>query len=175
MKCILSFDDGPNSSYTAQLLDILGQYDAKAMFFVIGKHAMQHPELIKRIYAEGHTLGNHTYSHQRLVTLSTEELEKEIISTQTIMREIIHEAPRIFRPPYGEYDTRTQEICAKAGLEIMIWNIDGKDWETDDSNTIARRVIETARPGSIILLHELPQTVVALPNILESLHAKNLV
>ncbi len=169
MKCVLTFDDGPNILYTPKILDILKEYSVKAIFFLTGQNAEKYPELVQRIDAEGHQVGNHTYSHPRLISLSDEEVKTEITRTQIILEDIIHKKPLLFRPPYGEYDTRVQAACDAENLELMIWNVDAKDWKESDAEVITETVIQHAASGSIILFHDLPQTIEALPAIIQKL------
>lgn len=174
MKCSITFDDGPTVPETDNILDILKEHSVLATFFLIGERVAQYPHIVRRIYTEGHHIGNHTYSHQSLLGLSNEAMEQEIVHTQQEIMHITSEEPKLFRAPYGEYDDRTKHLCEMHGLQIVLWDVDSKDWKSSSDN-IVHTVLDRAGKGSIILLHTIPQTVQALPRILEGLRGKELI
>lgn len=99
----LTFDDGPHYKYTAEILDILDEYGAKATFFVVGELAERYPELILRELAEGHEIGNHTWSHPKMKKLTVDSLKQEILKTEELLNEIADYRPKLFRPPEGAF------------------------------------------------------------------------
>ncbi len=101
MKVAFTFDDGPDDKYTPQILDILKAYGVKATFFITGQHAEAHPDIVKRMVSEGHTVGNHSYSHPLLTKLKMASFETQIMSTQSILEKLTGQAPTLFRPPYA--------------------------------------------------------------------------
>lgn len=173
----LTFDDGPLPRYTRQVLDVLERYEVKATFFCVGLHAAGHADDIARISAQGHALGNHTWSHPFLPELSYPQLTEQIERTQeTIAAASGGAAPTLFRPPYG---SRTPEVMGWLGetvSTIVLWDVDASDWALPGADKIARIVLDQAQPGSIILLHDgggdRSQTVAALPAIIEGLQER---
>lgn len=149
----LTFDDGPSKRYTRSILDALKEYNASATFFVLGSNAERAPDLLQRMVMEGNEIGNHTYSHKQLTTLSKEHIEEEIIATQESIYGITHTYPKLIRPPYGSKNDNVLE-CAN-GKRIVTWTLDTRDWQHKDSNTIVRNVCDTVKNGDIILMHDL--------------------
>ncbi len=168
----LTIDDGPGA-YTEQLLDILKTYKVHAIFFLIGKNTVAYPQTVKRLQTEGHTIGNHSYTHSNLASLSEAAINDELVKTQSALRSITGLTPDLFRPPYGSLSTSVYNTTAKNGLNIMMWSIDPRDWSQPGVSVIVQRVVSAAAPGANILLHSNhKQTVDALPSIIESLKAK---
>ncbi|MBV9464384.1 MAG: polysaccharide deacetylase family protein [Verrucomicrobiae bacterium] len=170
----LTFDDGPNRTYTPRILDILKQYNVKATFFVIGDEVRQHPEVLKRIVAEGHEIGNHTYHHPQLSKLSPERVRAEIQDTQDEIEKVLGFRPRIMRPPYGAYAQRDWPIFDELGVNVVIWSVDTMDWKRK-GDYIVHTVERDTRAGSIILCHDRKaETVRVLPQILDDILARGL-
>lgn len=172
----LTFDDGPGAA-TPVILDILKASEVRATFFLCGKNVEQFPELARRIAAEGHEIGNHTYSHPHLFWKSPGRIAWEIQRAQVVIEQATGCRPALFRPPYGVRWFGLSAILASHGLKPVMWSVSGVDWKRPASQ-IVRRVTEKARPGSIILLHDgLPQnepgdrmrTAEALPEILRNI------
>ena len=151
----LTFDDGPDPQYTPQLLDLLKQHEAKAVFFVLGKKAQAHPELIRRIQQEGHRLGNHTYHHVNTWFITPWRLRAEVQETNHILEEITGEKVRYFRPPWGRLNSWSFPITRRLGMETILWSLVAKDWRQGDqqANIVARLTSGMAN-GSIVLLHD---------------------
>jgi peptidoglycan-N-acetylglucosamine deacetylase len=170
----LTFDDGPLPPYTGQILDILESYGACATFFCVGLNASAHTGETARMRAQGHALGNHTWSHPFLPELSRPQLIEQIDRTrQTIAEATGGRGPALFRPPYG---SRTPEVVSwLAGIEstIVLWDVEAADWALPGADAIAEIVLGQARAGSVVLLHDgggdRSQTVAALPAIIEGL------
>ncbi len=150
-KIAITFDDGPKEGSTGRLLDGLKERDVKATFFLIGKYAEDNPELVKRIYDEGHTIGNHTYSHVDITRLSDEEAAEELHKTDEVVYEITGEHIRYVRPPFGIWQ-KDLELDMEV-LPIM-WSIDPLDWTTENVDEIVNKVVTDAEENGIILLHD---------------------
>jgi len=123
----LTFDDGPHPQHTPRLLDVLREVKVPATFFVIGKHAERYPEIVRRIAAEGHVIGHHTYSHTRASEMKNSELLQEVRRTDRVLSEITGKGSRLFRPPWGKL--RAGQFCRlwSAGYGVMLWSADPKD------------------------------------------------
>jgi peptidoglycan/xylan/chitin deacetylase (PgdA/CDA1 family) len=152
-RVTLTFDDGPVAPYTEQILDILRERKIAASFFVCGKNVERYPEIIRRICAEGHTLGNHTYTHPFLYFRSRANMAAEIDRTQKAIEKITGFAPKLFRPPYGARWVGLYRVLTDRGMTMVQWSDDGCDWKYG-SDAIVRATLKGLRPGSIILLHD---------------------
>ena len=172
VSCIaLTFDDGP-SQYTSQLLDVLGAANVHATFFVVGREIAAHTDEIAREAAQGNEIGNHTWSHADLTKLSAEAASAELTRTADAVQAITGVRPTLVRPPYGAYDQAVDQLVG--GPEIL-WNVDPRDWEDPDTAAVTQRVIDAAKPGAIVIMHDVRgTTVAAIPAILEGLLAKGL-
>ena len=151
-RVALTFDDGPSRS-TEKILDLLGERQIKATFFVCGRNAERHPEIVRRLAAEGHTLGNHTYSHPFAYLLGRRRLAEEIDRTQEVIERLTGQRPKVFRPPYGARWFGMFPVLRERGLKVVQWSDTGYDWK-DDEAAIARATLEKLQPGSVILLHD---------------------
>ena len=175
-KCIaLTFDDGPHPRYTPKILELLEKYHIKATFFMIGSNARLYPELAKAVFAAGHEIGSHTYSHPHMLGLSCESLLAEIKSTEDIFLELGLPTPSLFRPPEGY---RTKEQCAllsDEGYRVVVWSLDTHDWKSTPSSEIVRYVTNHIEGGDIILFHDYISgqntTITALEQIIPRLLA----
>ncbi len=176
----LTFDDGPNLVYTPAILDILKEKEVPATFFMVGRHVEQHPEIAKRIVAEGHEVGSHTYSHANLLGASGIKVMQEIIRGQTAIEEVTGERPKYFRPPRGLYSIETLEVIENEELSLILWSVSSQDWLGGRWRDIVRNVIKGVEPGAILLFHdsgdfitaqggERMNTVKALPVIIDTL------
>ncbi|MER0481141.1 polysaccharide deacetylase family protein [Streptomyces sp. Edi2] len=170
-KCVaLTFDAGP-SEHTNRLLDILKKEKVHATFFMLGQnHVDKRPAEVKRIDAEGHELANHTWSHQILTDIKPEEATRELSRVQDAVRKITGKAPKLMRPPQGRTDEDVSEISKRLGLAQVLWSVTAKDYQTNDSALITKRVLEQTERDGIILLHDIYKgTVPAVPGILKEL------
>lgn len=171
----LTFDDGPTSIGVDIALDALGKRGIQATFFLIGKDVSQRPDLAARIVKAGHELGNHSFSHVPMVGRSRQFYDQEISETNRLLRSAGGRS-NLFRPPYGQKRFGLPLALRRHSLTMVLWDID--DWPATDPQTLAADVVDSARPGSIILLHvmnpENEATRQALPHILDGLQAKGL-
>lgn len=154
MKIALTFDDGPDSRYTGEILDILEEYGIKATFFVIGKNCEAAPELLQREIAEGHEIGNHTYSHPHLYGIGAQKLKDELIKTEKVLESLGADHPRLFRPPEGVYSGTVAGMVESLDYIPILWTVDTTDWKMPSAEVIAGRVLEKAESGVIILCHD---------------------
>jgi polysaccharide deacetylase family sporulation protein PdaB len=154
MKISLTFDDGPHPKYTPIILDILSEYNIKATFFIVGENASQYPEIVERIYREGHEIGNHTYSHPHLSNLTQGALCKEIERCEDSLLEICDSRPKLFRPPEGVVEKNIGDLTKKMDYSIILWSIDTMDWALTPSEKIEKNVMTNINSGDIILMHD---------------------
>ncbi|WP_378951149.1 polysaccharide deacetylase family protein [Pelosinus sp. sgz500959] len=150
----LTFDDGPYSPYTEQVLDVLKEYQVPATFFVVGQNVEKYPELVQRIVNEGHQLGNHTYHHVDLLKSDRKTIEEEIDHTNRVIKAAVGTTPHVVRPPHGFRDPVVMEIMAVRGLKVVEWSIMSRDWTNPGVDVIVDRTVAKVKNGSIILLHD---------------------
>lgn len=165
----LTFDDGPGP-HTAHLLDILDQYGAKATFFLIGSKVSGQASIVRNIHARGHQLGNHSWSHPELPKLPADQIASEIDRTNEAIRQATGVTPAILRPPYGAVNGVVLEQLRARDMSSILWSVDTRDWADRNSDIVCSRAVAGARPGAIILMHDIHQTSVgAVPCILSAL------
>lgn len=153
-RIALTFDDGPTPSTTPVLLKLLAKHKLPATFFVVGRNAAAHPELIAMILQQGHTIGNHSYSHDNFLMLrSSRSLEEEIGATQRVL-EKSGIRPLLFRPPVGITNSRLGRVLAGLGLQAVTFSCRVYDRGNRDIQHLAARVLKSLRPGDILLLHD---------------------
>ena len=176
LKCLaLTFDDGPAAS-TAELLDILAARKVRATFFIVGENAARHPELVRREHEAGHEIADHSYTHADLGRASQKKVMAELTKTQDAIRRASGVVPVLLRPPYGSTSKRLKEITRRLGLAQVLWTVDPLDWEHRDTAYVERRVLKAARPGYIVLMHDIhPTSVRAVPKIIDRLAAEGYV
>lgn len=151
MKIALTFDDGPKSGLTERLLDILAKHDAKATFYILGRNISGNEEILKRQLAQGHELGNHSWTHDNLTTVSEEQLNYEINHTQEVIKNIVGEMPKTLRAPYGLYNAQVAQV---ANIPLVNWNVDSHDWNYRDARSSVNSVLSDVSPGAIVLMHD---------------------
>ena len=166
----VSFDDGPNPITTPQILDILKAYQVHANFFVVGSRAATMPGILQREYREGHEIGNHSWSHPDLTTLTPAQVQSQIMQTQAAVMAAGLPAPHLFRPPYGAVN---QVVKSQVHMTLALWNVDPEDWNKADPAHLVQKVTAQAKRGGIIDLHDIDgATVAALPAILQNLKSR---
>ena len=154
-RVALTFDDGPDPRFTPQILDLLKEYDVKATFFLMGARANAYPELVKRIVAEGHIIGNHAYWHPNLVEQADiATLEREVTDTEATLAGLIGYRTKLFRAPYGFLYNELVEKLRDMNYSVVVWSVDSLDWQEDPPEQIAYNVISNVHPGAIILMHD---------------------
>lgn len=170
----ITFDDGPDPTYTPQILNLLHQYKAKATFFMIGFRIQRNPYLVNQVLKEGHEIGNHTMNHLYARDASDEKLKSDILEEKNYLQKWI-EKPMLFRPPGGYINDAVLATAKEAGYQIVLWSWhqDPKDWANPGTESIVRHVVTNAKSGDIVLLHDggsdRSQTVAALTKILPAL------
>jgi glycosyltransferase involved in cell wall biosynthesis/peptidoglycan/xylan/chitin deacetylase (PgdA/CDA1 family) len=166
----LTFADGPDPAYTPPILDILKQFGAKATFFVIGKKAEKHRDLVKRIIEEGHEIGNHSFTHPEFDRLSWKEARAEITRAQIVLGELQGRSCSLFRPPFGKLCLASILGAWLKRMTIVMWSIDLKDFRANDQNeVIAALTVRPMGPGDIVLYHgDNMAALAALPTVIES-------
>ncbi|MGE7826590.1 polysaccharide deacetylase family protein [Paenibacillus sp. NPDC093718] len=173
---LLTFDDGPKEEKMInQMIDTLDKHDAKAIFFVNGYRAKEHPELLKLIHDRGQIIGNHSWDHIDLKKENKQTVKKQIGDVQQIVKEATGSEPKFFRPPFGSGGDIVKEVALSHDLLFMTWSNGSLDWESKSKNkpdAVVSNVLEQLHPGSNILMHELPWTVEALDTLLTKLEAK---
>jgi peptidoglycan/xylan/chitin deacetylase (PgdA/CDA1 family) len=151
----LTFDDGPVQGITEKLLDLLDKYQVKATFFIIGQRAKNDPDLIKKIHTRGHKIANHTYTHPAFHKISLPEKINEIISTNTLIKELTNEDCKIFRAPQGRWDVKLLIHLFRLKITAVHWSRDSKDYLKETSGKIVKRLIEEpVESGDILLFHD---------------------
>lgn len=166
----LTFDDGPFPIYTTLLLDTLAQMGVKATFFVTGENVQRYPFLAQAIVRAGHELANHSYHHPHLIKLSVAQMTEELASTQEAIAAVTGQAPRYFRPPYGEYSADLMRVAHSLGLSTVMWTAGGGDYASPSGEALKAKVLRQADSGGIVLLHEgVPGTIRILPQTSEAL------
>ena len=181
----LTFDDGPSRIYTSRILDVLERKNVKASFFVVGAAAALEPDILKRIYREGHDIGNHTFTHPDLTAIPAVQLDLELNATQRVLESKLGIHSILFRPPFlkniepeTERQSRTLYASNALGYITIGQRIDPLDWGRPGADEIVSRTIEyaSARQGNVVLLHDgggdRTQTIEALPRIIDELRAK---
>lgn len=171
----MTFDDGPHPVYTPKLLDILKERGIKATFFLIGKSVATHPEIVRRIVAEGHEVANHTWDHKMLRQLSQEKINDELQKTQDAIVAACGITPTVYRPPFGAITKKQQAaVMEKFHYPSIVWEVDTNDWKAP--RTVAKvhdTILKDTHAGSIILCHDIHgETIDAMPATLDELKAK---
>ena len=163
----LTFDDGPNPATTNQALDTLSKYGIKATFFVLGKNVSGNEEILKRMKADGHVIGNHSWSHPILSQLSLDEAKKQITDTEDVLTKVLGSSSKLMRPPYGAI---TDDIRNSLDLSFIMWDVDSLDWKNKNEASILTEIQREVKNGSIILMHDIhAETVNALPKVIDYL------
>lgn len=147
----LTLDDGP-SGLTPQFLDVLRDEQSAATFFMLGQNAASHPDTVRRVAAEGHQIGNHTWSHPYLTELTKEQVEDELGRTAALLRELSGQPVATFRPPGGFID---EDVVAIAGEPAILWSVDTRDWEKPADDDLARYAINAPEVSTIMLMHDI--------------------
>lgn len=166
----LTFDDGPDPSYTTPLLDLLAEHAARATFFVCGRRVVRHRELLRRQVAGRHEVGNHTWGHVDLAMLSPAEVRQELATTSQAIVDAVGTGPAVLRPPWGRISGTAMQVAAEQELDVMVWDVRLRDRETDVAGNV-EHVLDSLRPGMVLLGHDagpLPRGVgiAAMPGII---------
>ncbi len=150
---ILTFDDGPSAARTPEVLDLLARHALRATFFVLGSAAAEHPDIMRRIVADGHALGNHSWDHPMLPELPEAARRLQLARTSTLIEQITGSAPDLFRPPYGATSPQLEQEAADLGMSTQLWDIDTEDWSQPGAQAICDAVL-SARAEDVVLMHD---------------------
>lgn len=171
----LTYDDGPNDPHTLRLLEVLDRHQLHATFFLIGRYVHQHPEIARAIVSTGHVIGNHTFTHPLLTLKSSAQVRQELSACHAALHDAIGEHSNLFRPPFGGRRPAVLRIARELGLEPIMWNVTGYDWNAPPSAVIEQKVAKQIHGGDVILLHDgghkqmgadRSQTVLATENLI---------
>jgi len=147
----LTFDDGPHPVYTPQLLDVLAEFDVRATFFMVGERAKDHPDVVRRVAAARHVIGNHTFDHPSFPLIGDRERRYQLRACHAAL------APhgvRLFRPPHGHESLASHMSARTAGYEVIGWSAHAFDWKAHPSGWMLERLLGAIKPGRIVLLHD---------------------
>lgn len=174
MYVALTFDDGPSSAYTPKVLDILRRHGAHGTFFVLGNSARRCPSIVARAAAEGHEIGVHTWSHINMARSSTAKIDSEVSRTVDAIRSITGKTPAVMRPPYGATNAFiVNHMYNNYGMRSIMWDVDTRDWQRPGVSTVVSRAVNGAKPGSIILVHDIhASTLASIEGIVTGLQAR---
>jgi len=170
----LTFDDGPDSDSTLEIVNILNKYKVPGTFFLLGTQIDKHPHIVNTILESGHSIGNHSWSHKRPTDINTEAVMDEVVKTGQRLAGYGVDT-KLYRPPYGLVNPSQMPALIEAGYRVICWSIDSMDWYFDNPNQIAACVIDSIHPGAIVLMHSAggknnrKATIEALPVIIERL------
>ncbi len=166
----LSFDAAWGNEDTNTLIEILGKYNVKATFFVVGEWVDKYPESVKALSDAGHEIQNHSDTHPHMPKLSIEDMTKQLNSCNDKIEKLTGKHPILFRAPYGDYDNTMLDTVRSLGMYTIQWDVDSLDWKDLSAADIKTRVLTRVKPGSIVLFHNAAKnTPEALPGIIESL------
>lgn len=172
----LTYDDGPNDPHTFRLLEVLARHSVHATFFLIGRYVQQRPDIVRELVKAGHVVGNHTFTHSLLTFKSAAEVRRELTDCRDAIQDAIGEHSNLFRPPFGGRRPAVLRVARELGLEPVMWNITGYDWNAPPAAEIERTVSRRIRGGNVILLHDgghkqmgadRSQTVLATDHLIE--------
>jgi peptidoglycan-N-acetylglucosamine deacetylase len=174
-KIALTYDDGPNDPHTLKLLEVLAKHDVSATFFMIGRYVQQRPDIVREVARAGHVIGNHTFTHPLLIFKSAAQTRTQLLECRSALQDAIGEHSKLFRPPFGGRRPATLRVARSLGLETVMWNVTGYDWNAPPAAEIERKVARQMRGGDVILLHDgghramgadRSQTVLATDNLI---------
>jgi peptidoglycan-N-acetylglucosamine deacetylase len=171
----LTYDDGPNDPHTLKLLEVLWRHDVRATFFMMGRYARQRPDIARAVAQAGHVIGNHTFTHPNLIFKLEAETRRELVECRQALQDAVGEHSNLFRPPFGGRRPGTLRIARELGLQPVLWNVTGYDWNAPPAAVIEGKVMRQIRGGDVILLHDgehrafgadRTQTVIATENLI---------
>jgi peptidoglycan-N-acetylglucosamine deacetylase len=150
----LTYDDGPNDPHTLRLLEVLAKHNVHATFFLIGRYVQQRPQVVRDIVRAGHVVGNHTFTHPLLTFKSETEIKQQLSQCRAALQDASGEHSNLFRPPFGGRRPAVLRVAHELGLDSVMWNVTGYDWNAPPAAVIERKVANQIRGGDIILLHD---------------------
>jgi peptidoglycan/xylan/chitin deacetylase (PgdA/CDA1 family) len=150
----LTYDDGPNDPHTLRLLEVLAKHEVHATFFLVGRYVQQQPAIVQEIVTAGHVVGNHTFTHPLLTFKSSAEIRQQLSDCRSAIEHAVGESSNLFRPPFGGRRPAVLRLARELGLETVMWNVTGFDWNAPPSEVIEQKVAKQIRGGDVILLHD---------------------
>jgi peptidoglycan-N-acetylglucosamine deacetylase len=171
----LTYDDGPNDPHTLKLLEVLARNNVRATFFMVGRYVQQRPDIARAVAQAGHVIGNHTFTHPLLIFKSEAQMRTELDDCRKALEDAIGKHSNLFRPPFGGRRPATLRVARKLGLQTIMWNVTGYDWNAPPAAKIEKKVASQMRGGDVILLHDgghramgadRAQTVMATENLI---------
>lgn len=153
-RVYLTFDDGPDPEWTPRVLDALEQVGAKATFFAIGQQAQQAPELMRRVHAAGHAIGNHTFSHRHPWFMSQRTARAQVRDGAKALSDVLGEAPRFYRPPHGRQRACMSDEAQRCGERVVLWNVSAVDWGPLGAADGIEKRLDAVKGGDIVLMHD---------------------
>ncbi len=163
----LTFDDGPSSTVTPEILEILSEKDAVATFFMLGSRAKNNPDLVKQVEKAGHDIATHTMYHQNLIHIPLASAQSDINESKAVFKSILKHSPLYTRPPYGNTN---KAILSSITNPVILWSVDTLDWRNQDPDSIINTAISEVHDGAIILMHDIyPNSKKALPKLIDTL------
>ena len=178
-RLALTFDDGPDPANTPRVLETLREFGARGTFFLVGKRAARAADLVRAMLAEGHEVGNHTWSHRNLWSCGPRATEREMVACHRLLEELTGRPPRWFRPPWGMVNLAMFGVARRLGARCVLWSIQPEGLRPVAPERLAARVLARVRPGAIVDLHDAPgvpgapeRLLAALPAMLSGLQAQ---
>lgn len=166
----ISFDAAWGAEHTKKILDVLDEYDIKTTFFLVGFWIDKYPDMVAEIDKRGHEIGSHSENHFHMNSLTSQKITNELETVEKKLELITEKKPKVFRPPFGEYNNNLIETCKSLNYHVIQWDVDSLDWKDIPTNQIVNRVIKNVKPGSIVLFHNNAERVEEyLPLILKDL------
>ena len=150
----LTYDDGPNDPHTLRLLEVLARHNVHATFFLIGRYVQRRPDIVRELVKAGHVVGNHTFTHPLLTFKSAQELRAQLENCERALHDAVGERSNLFRPPFGGRRPAVLRTARGMGLEPIMWDVTGCDWNATSAEHIERKVTSQVRGGNVILLHD---------------------
>ena len=172
----LTYDDGPNDPHTLRLLDVLVKHNVKAAFFMIGRFVRERPDIARAVAAAGHVIGNHTFTHPLLIFESAAQTRTQLLDCRAALTDTVGEHSNLFRPPFGGRRPATLRVARDLGMQTVMWNVTGYDWNAPPASEIEKKVARQMRGGDVILLHDgghkamgadRAQTVIVTDNLIQ--------
>ena len=150
----LTYDDGPNDPHTLRLLEVLAKHNVHATFFLIGGFLERRPDIAREVVKAGHIVGNHTFTHPWLTFKSAHEIRAQLSGCERALSDAVGPHSNLFRPPFGARRPAVLRIARHMGLETVMWNVTGYDWDASSAEQIEGKVTGKVRGGDVILLHD---------------------
>ena len=170
----MTFDDGPHPTHTPRLLKMLRDRNIKATFFLVGKNAKAYPAIVRQMVEEGHEIGNHTWTHGSLTSMSDDQIRNELKMSADAVYAASGYRPQTIRPPYGAINARVKQLMyTEFGYPTIMWSVDPQDWRKPGVSVVTSRIVNAAHPGAILLAHDIhASTIAAMPATFDQLLAK---